>query len=162
MPEPVRFGEFDLDVERYELRRSGRTVKLERIPMELLILLLQSDGKLVRREAINRRLWGENALQDTEHSVNTAVNKLRFILRDDPREPRFIQTVVGQGYRFIAKVAAGPVAAVIRQREENHPATAAHNGSGPGLEGRVRGGKHSSRTAHRPFNAAASSREHRA
>ena len=136
MPEPVRFGEFDLDVERYELRRSGRTVKLERIPMELLILLLQSDGKLVRREAINRRLWGENALQDTEHSVNTAVNKLRFILRDDPREPRFIQTVVGQGYRFIAKVAVVP-AAVIRQREENHPATAAHNGSGPGLEGRV-------------------------
>ena len=105
MPEPLRFGEFDLDVERYELRRSGRTVKLERIPMELLILLLQSEGKLVRREAINRRLWGENALQDTEHSVNTAVNKLRFILRDDPREPRFIQTVVGQGYRFIAKVA---------------------------------------------------------
>ena len=109
MPEPLRFGEFDLDVERYELTRSGRTVKLERIPMELLILLLQSEGKLVRREAINRRLWGENALQDTEHSVNTAVNKLRFILRDDPREPRFIQTVVGQGYRFIAKVAVDPV-----------------------------------------------------
>src|SRR5580692_6394567 len=77
--------------------------------MELLILLLQSNGKLVRREAINRRLWGENAYQDTDHSVNTAVNKLRYILRDDPRDPRFIQTVVGQGYRFIAEVAADPV-----------------------------------------------------
>jgi DNA-binding winged helix-turn-helix (wHTH) protein len=65
--------------------------------MELLILLLQNNGKLVRREAINRRLWGENAYQDTDHSVNTAVNKLRYILRDDPRDPRFIQTVVGQG-----------------------------------------------------------------
>jgi TolB-like protein/DNA-binding winged helix-turn-helix (wHTH) protein/Tfp pilus assembly protein PilF len=107
----IRFEEFDLDVERYELRRSGRAVKLERIPMELLILLLQSNGKLVRRESINRRLWGENAFQDTEHSVNTAVNKLRYILRDDPREPRFIQTVVGQGYRFIAKVTADPIAA---------------------------------------------------
>jgi TolB-like protein/DNA-binding winged helix-turn-helix (wHTH) protein/Flp pilus assembly protein TadD len=135
--EPIRFGEFDLDVERYELRRSGRTVKLERMPMELLILLLQSDGKLVRREAINRRLWGENALQDTEHSVNTAVNKLRFILRDDPRDPRFIQTVVGQGYRFIAKVAVGPVAvapAAVRRREEDRLPPAARNGSGAAPE----------------------------
>jgi TolB-like protein/DNA-binding winged helix-turn-helix (wHTH) protein/Tfp pilus assembly protein PilF len=108
VPAPFRFEEFDLDLERYELRRSGQTVKLERIPMELLILLLQNNGKLVRREAINRRLWGENAYQDTDHSVNTAVNKLRYILRDDPRDPRFIQTVVGQGYRFIAEVAADP------------------------------------------------------
>ena len=108
MAAPIRFEEFDLDIERYELRRSGHALKLERIPMELLILLLQSDGKLVRRDVINRRLWGENAFQDTDHSVNTAVNKLRFILRDDPRDPRFIQTVVGQGYRFIAKVAVEP------------------------------------------------------
>ena len=108
MPAPFHFEEFDLDLERYELRRSGHAVKLERIPMELLILLLQNNGKLVRREAINRRLWGENAYQDTDHSVNTAVNKLRYILRDDPRDPRFIQTVVGQGYRFIAEVAADP------------------------------------------------------
>ena len=133
MPQPIRFEEFDLDVERYELRRSGRAVKLERIPMELLILLLHSEGKLVRREVINRRLWGEGALQDTEHSVNTAVNKLRFILRDDPRDPRFIQTVVGQGYRFIAKVAIRPdpvaTPAVVRQREGQQPAPAVHNGS---------------------------------
>ena len=110
MPAPFRFEEFDLDLERYELRRSGQAVKLERIPMELLILLLQNNGKLVRREAINRRLWGENTYQDTDHSVNTAVNKLRYILRDDPRDPRFIQTVVGQGYRFIAELAADPIA----------------------------------------------------
>ena len=110
MPAPFHFEEFDLDLERYELRRSGQAVKLESIPMELLILLLQNNGKLVRREAINRRLWGENAYQDTDHSVNTAVNKLRYILRDDPRDPKFIQTVVGQGYRFIAEVAADPIA----------------------------------------------------
>jgi TolB-like protein/DNA-binding winged helix-turn-helix (wHTH) protein/Tfp pilus assembly protein PilF len=110
VPAPFHFEEFDLDLERYELRRSGQAVKLERIPMELLILLLQNNGKLVRREAINRRLWGENAYQDTDHSVNTAVNKLRYILRDDPRDPKFIQTVVGQGYRFIAEVAADPIA----------------------------------------------------
>jgi TolB-like protein/DNA-binding winged helix-turn-helix (wHTH) protein/Tfp pilus assembly protein PilF len=120
----IRFEEFDLDFERYELRRSGRTVKLERIPMELLILLLRSDGKLVRREVINRQLWGENALQDTEHSVNTAVNKLRATLRDDPREPRFIQTVVGQGYRFIAKVATDPVAEQLLTKASSHASAA--------------------------------------
>jgi TolB-like protein/DNA-binding winged helix-turn-helix (wHTH) protein len=106
--------------------------------MELLILLLQSEGKLVRREAINRRLWGENALQDTAHSVNTAVNKLRFILRDDPKEPRFIQTVVGQGYRFIARVAVVPdpvvPAPVVPEREENYPLPPAHSSSVPTLE----------------------------
>ncbi len=131
MPGPIHFEEFDLDIERYELRRSGHALKLERIPMELLILLLQSEGKLVRREVINRRLWGENAFQDTEHSVNTAVNKLRYILRDDPRDPRFIQTVVGQGYRFIAKVAADPAAPAPGAQEsgESHWPTAAQNGA---------------------------------
>ena len=129
MPAPFRFEEFDLDLERYELRRSGQAVKLERIPMELLILLLQNNGKLVRREAINRRLWGENAYQDTDHSVNTAVNKLRYILRDDPRDPKFIQTVVGQGYRFIAEVAADPIVDPIL--EEPQPPSA---GTQPGEE----------------------------
>jgi TolB-like protein/DNA-binding winged helix-turn-helix (wHTH) protein/Tfp pilus assembly protein PilF len=124
--EPIRFEEFDLDIERYELRRSGHALKLERIPMELLILLLESEGKLVRREVINRRLWGEHALQDTDHSVNTAVNKLRYILRDDPRDPRFIQTVVGQGYRFIAKVAVEPVS----PQTEEHLAWPGQNGLG--------------------------------
>ena len=131
MPEPFRFEEYDLDIERYELRRSGQALKLERIPMELLILLLQNNGKLVRRDAINRRLWGDQAYQDTDHSVNTAVNKLRYILRDDPRDPRFIQTVVGQGYRFIADVAADPVlekltAALpaVQKNEEKEPVPA--------------------------------------
>jgi TolB-like protein/DNA-binding winged helix-turn-helix (wHTH) protein/Tfp pilus assembly protein PilF len=130
---PIRFEEFDLDIERYELRRSGHALKLERIPMELLILLLQSEGKLVRREVINRRLWGENAFQDTEHSVNTAVNKLRFILRDDRRDPRFIQTVVGQGYRFIAKVAVEPLPAPPPAVEVSHslPARNGHAAASP-------------------------------
>jgi TolB-like protein/DNA-binding winged helix-turn-helix (wHTH) protein/Tfp pilus assembly protein PilF len=142
VPAPFHFEEFDLDLERYELRRSGQAVKLERIPMELLILLLQNNGKLVRREAINRRLWGENAYQDTDHSVNTAVNKLRYILRDDPRDPKFIQTVVGQGYRFIAEVGADATAEPIlegpqppsagTQAGEEKPRSAA-NGSPPAL-----------------------------
>ncbi len=105
MPEPsLRFEEFELDIEGCELRRSGRPVKLERIPMELLVLLLQNPGKLLRRETIEQKLWGENGMLETEHSINTAVNKLRATLRDDSRDPHFIRTVIGQGYRFIADV----------------------------------------------------------
>ena len=105
MPEPsIRFENFELDIESCELRRSGKRLKLERIPMELLILLLQNPGKLLRRETIEQKLWGENGLLETEHSINTAINKLRATLRDDSRDPHFIRTVIGQGYRFIADV----------------------------------------------------------
>jgi TolB-like protein/DNA-binding winged helix-turn-helix (wHTH) protein/Tfp pilus assembly protein PilF len=105
MPEPsVRFEEFELDIESCELRRSGRPIKLERIPMELLILLLENPGKLLRRETIEQKLWGGNGFLETEHSINTAINKLRATLRDDSRDPHFIRTVIGHGYRFIAEV----------------------------------------------------------
>jgi TolB-like protein/DNA-binding winged helix-turn-helix (wHTH) protein/Tfp pilus assembly protein PilF len=105
MPEPsIRFEEFELDIESCELRRSGHPVKLERIPMELLILLLQNPGKLLRRETIEQELWGGNGFLETEHSINTAINKLRATLRDDSRDPHFIRTVIGHGYRFIADV----------------------------------------------------------
>ena len=105
MPEPpLRFEEFELDIEGCELRRSGRPLKLERIPMELLVLLMENPGKLLRRETIEQKLWGENGRLETEHSINTAINKLRATLRDDSRDPHFIRTVVGQGYRFIAEV----------------------------------------------------------
>jgi TolB-like protein/DNA-binding winged helix-turn-helix (wHTH) protein/Tfp pilus assembly protein PilF len=105
MPEPsVRFEEFELDIESCELRRSGRPIKLERIPMELLILLLENPGKLLRRETIEQKLWGGNGFLETEHSINTAINKLRATLRDDSRDPHFIRTVIGHGYRFIADV----------------------------------------------------------
>lgn len=112
MPEPsLRFEEFELDIESCELRRSGKRLKLERIPMELLILLLQNPGKLLRRETIEQKLWGENGLLETDHSINTAINKLRVTLRDDSRDPHFIRTVIGQGYRFIADVTpAEPIA----------------------------------------------------
>lgn len=105
MPSPsIRFEQFELDIESCELRLSGRPIKLERIPMELLILLLQNPGRLVRRETIEQKLWGGNGFLETEHSINTAINKLRATLRDDSRDPHFIRTVVGHGYRFIADV----------------------------------------------------------
>ncbi len=99
-----RFEEFELNVDSWELRRSGVPLKVERIPLELLLLLLQNSGKLVRREAINERLWGDGVFIEAEHGINTAINKLRATLRDDSRDPRFIRTVVGRGYCFIASV----------------------------------------------------------
>ena len=107
VPKPndlVHFGEFDLDLRKYELRRGGQPVKLERIPMELLILLIETRGTLVTRETIIERLWGKDVFLETERGINTAINKLRAVLRDDPRQPRFLQTVIGKGYRFIAEV----------------------------------------------------------
>src|SRR3989441_7118123 len=80
-------------------------VKLEKVPMELLILLLEKDGHLVTRQQIIERLWGNDVFVDTEHGINTAIRKIRQALKDDSDQPRFVQTVKGKGYRFVAAVA---------------------------------------------------------
>jgi TolB-like protein/DNA-binding winged helix-turn-helix (wHTH) protein len=102
-----KFAEFQLDCSSFELRRQGRAQKserisLERIPMELLILLLERQGSVVTRQEIVDRLWGKDVFVDTEHGINTAIRKIRQALRDDPEQPRFILTVSGKGYRFMA------------------------------------------------------------
>ena len=99
----VRFGEsFELDPGAYLLRRSGQTLRLERIPMEILLLLLEHWGQLVTREQIVERVWGKGTHLDVDNSINGAIRKIRQALKDDPDHPRFIQTVTGRGYRFVA------------------------------------------------------------
>ncbi len=98
-----KFGEFELDCARFELKRNGRTLKLERIPMDLLILLAEQDGRVVTRQEIIERLWGKDVFVDTEHGINTAIRKIRSALHDDAERPRFVQTVQGKGYRFLAE-----------------------------------------------------------
>lgn len=95
------FGDFKLDCDRFELYRAGRSLKLERKPMELLILLATRNGHLVSRTEIAERLWAKEVFVDTEHGINTAIRKIRQVLRDDPERPRFVQTVTGKGYRFV-------------------------------------------------------------
>src|SRR5262252_2246596 len=102
LPATYRFEDFQLDLARYELRRNGHTLKLERIPMELLILLVGRNGELVSRDEIIEKLWGRDVFIETELGINTAVRKIRQTLGDDPERPRFVQTVVGKGYRFVA------------------------------------------------------------
>jgi TolB-like protein/DNA-binding winged helix-turn-helix (wHTH) protein/Flp pilus assembly protein TadD len=104
--ETVRFRDFELDVAAYELRRNGHRVRLERQPMELLILLVARRGQLVSRSEIVDTLWGKDVFVDVENGVNTAIRKLRQALRDAPDTPTFIETVPGKGYRFIAAVEA--------------------------------------------------------
>ncbi len=107
-----------LDPRAYELRRSGRALRLERIPMELLLFLVQERGRLVTREEIVERIWGKGIHLDTDNSINGAIRKIRHALRDDPERPRLIQTVTGKGYRFIA-----PVVEIGDSRESTPPAS---------------------------------------
>ena len=99
----IRFGDdFELDRRAYELRRSGRSLKLARIPMEMLLLLVQRKGQLVTREEIIDQIWGKDVFLDTDSSINAAIRKIRQVLQDDPGDPLFVQTVTGKGYRFVA------------------------------------------------------------
>ena len=100
----LQFGDFELDISAYELRRGGQAVHLERHPMDLLILLVERRRQLVSRADIAERLWGTGVFVDVEMGVNTAIRKLRLALRDSRESPTFVETVSGKGYRFIAPV----------------------------------------------------------
>lgn len=104
-----RFAEFELDVSAYALRRRDASVRLERIPMEVLILLVERAGRLVERSEIQTQLWGPEIFVEHDAAINTAIRKIRFALGDDATRPRFVETVIGKGYKFIAPLeASGP------------------------------------------------------
>jgi len=86
---PIRFEEFELDVSAYELRRAGDAVKLERIPMELLMFLAANPGRLILRSELVDRIWGKNHFLQDESAINTAVRKLRAALEDNAEKPRY-------------------------------------------------------------------------
>jgi TolB-like protein/Flp pilus assembly protein TadD len=100
----LRFGEFELDVADCELRRNGHPIRLERQPMDLLVLLAQRPRQLVLRADIVATLWGSDVFVDVETGVNTAVRKLRQALGESPDAVSYVETVPGRGYRFIADV----------------------------------------------------------
>src|SRR6266581_1027746 len=102
----LKFGDFELDTAAYELRRRGLRIGLERIPMDLLLLLVERRGSVVTRDEIVERLWGKDIFVDTETSINTAIRKIRQALTDTPDRPAFVRTITGKGYCFIAPVTA--------------------------------------------------------
>ncbi len=99
----IRFGDgFELNCSTCQVFRAGRLLKVERIPTEILIRLVETPGEVVSREQLVDHVWGKDVFLDTDNSINGAIRKIRQVLRDDAEQPRFIQTVTGQGYRFIA------------------------------------------------------------
>src|SRR5579871_3572813 len=102
--EGLKRGEMELDLGRYELRRGGRRVKLEKKPMELLIFLVGRREQLVSREDVVSKLWQSDSLIDTERNLNNLVRKIRRALGDDAARPRFLETVIGKGYRFVGPI----------------------------------------------------------
>ena len=97
-------GDVEVDLGRYELLRSGRRIRIEKKPMELLIFLLERREQMVSRDEIVKRLWRSDLFIDTEKNINNIVRKLRAALGDNADRPRFLETVVGKGYRFVGSV----------------------------------------------------------
>jgi DNA-binding winged helix-turn-helix (wHTH) protein len=104
VPDTFAFGAFELDVAAFSLRRGGERLRLEKIPMEVLILLVRCQGALVGREEIRAALWRPRVFVEHDAAINTAIRKVRQVLEDDADMPRFVETVVGKGYRFVAPV----------------------------------------------------------
>src|ERR1700684_1530360 len=102
-PKPAP-SDVELDLGRYELRRFGHRVKLEKKPMELLIFLVRRREQLVSRQDIVDQLWHSDFVIDTERNINNIVRKIRHALVDDAEKPRFLETVVGKGYRFVGPI----------------------------------------------------------
>ncbi len=112
----LRFGCFEFDPETRELRRSGLRVRLPPQPLEALLALLERPGEVVERAQLRSRLWGTGTFVSFDRSLNFCINRLRHALDDDARHPRFVETVPGRGYRFIA-----PVSIVAGARRGDRP-----------------------------------------
>jgi cholera toxin transcriptional activator len=98
----ARFGVFELDLSSGELRKSGVRMRLQEQPFQVLALLLEHAGKVVTRDELRQKLWPSDTFVDFDHSLNTAINKVREALGDSASTPRYVETLARRGYRFIA------------------------------------------------------------
>jgi cholera toxin transcriptional activator len=100
----ARFGVFEADLSAGELRKSGVKLRLQGQPFQVLALLLEHAGGVVTREELRQELWPSDTFVDFDHSLNTAINKVREALGDSASNPRYVETLARRGYRFIAPV----------------------------------------------------------
>jgi cholera toxin transcriptional activator len=105
----ARFGVFELDLSAGELRKSGAKLRLQEQPFQVLALLLERAGEVVTREELRQKLWPSDTFVDFDHSLNTAINKVREVLGDSASSPRYVETLARRGYRFIAPVQASGI-----------------------------------------------------
>src|ERR1700683_1918300 len=103
----VRFGVFEVDLAAGELRKSGRRIRLQEQPFQILALLLERPGEVVTREEVRQKLWPADTFVDFDHSLNTIINKIRDALGDSAANPRFVETLAKRGYRFLVPVESG-------------------------------------------------------
>src|SRR5882757_1810225 len=127
-PSRVTFGLFESDLQSGELWKAGKRIKIQSQPFKVLATLLEHPGEIVTREDLQLRLWGKDTIVDFDHSLGTAINKIREALGDSAENPRFIETLARRGYRFIAPVGYLPAEVIPAQ----HTATdAARSASKP-------------------------------
>jgi len=139
MPRPnpeaglLRFGVFEVDLAAGELRKNGARLRLQEQPFQVLTALLQNAGQVVTRDELREKIWPADTFVDFDHSLNTAVNKIRESLGDSASSPRFVETLARRGYRFIAPVdaasrasLAGPSPAEPKTSETALPRLALH------------------------------------
>src|SRR5437588_3737786 len=119
----ARFGVFEVDLSAGELRKSGVKLRLQGQPFQVLTVLLERAGEVVSREELQQKLWPADTFVDFDHSLNTAVNKIREVLGDSASSPRFIETIARRGYRFIGGVQTSTDAEALEQEQ---PKLASH------------------------------------
>jgi DNA-binding winged helix-turn-helix (wHTH) protein len=100
----LRFAVFEVDLDAGELRKNGARIRLQEQPFQVLTALLQNAGRVVTRDHLREKIWPADTFVDFDHSLNTAVNKIRESLGDSASRPRFVETLARRGYRFIASV----------------------------------------------------------
>lgn len=106
MVSKYKFGDFEADLKAMELRKDGTRLKLQLQPFQLLVALLERPREVVSREELRQRLWPQDTFVDFDHSLNTAIAKLRDVLGDSAASPRYVETIAKRGYRFLADVIA--------------------------------------------------------
>jgi cholera toxin transcriptional activator len=107
----VRFGVFEVDLDAGELRKNGARIRLQEQPFQVLAALLERAGLVVTREELRQKIWPADTFVDFDHSLNTAVNKIREALGDSASSPRFVETLARRGYRFVAAFEVAAAAA---------------------------------------------------
>jgi TolB-like protein/DNA-binding winged helix-turn-helix (wHTH) protein len=118
----VRFGVFEVNFRSRELRKQGSKIKLQEQPFQILAMLLERPGDVLTREEICQKLWASDTFVDFDHSLGTAIKKLRQALGDDAETPRYIETLPRRGYRFIAPVEGAGADLHVPPSEGSHPA----------------------------------------
>ncbi len=118
----LRFGVFEVDLAAGELRKNGARIRLQEQPFQVLTALLQNAGQVVTRDELREKIWPADTFVDFDHSLNTAVNKIRESLGDSASSPRFVETLARRGYRFIAPVdsVAGTTLASEQSNAQEH------------------------------------------